>query len=58
MIDWMQHWFTPRGEEADLRLADDLLAVALGGLAAGGSMRAMIHALPDSRAGTQVDAEQ
>ena len=47
MIDWMQHWFTPHGEEEDLRLADQLFALALGGLAAGGSMRAVLGALPD-----------
>lgn len=47
MIDWMQHWFTPHGEEADIHLADQLFALALGGLAAGGTMRAMLGALPD-----------
>lgn len=47
MIDWMQHWFTPHGEEADIRLADQIFALALGGLAAGGSMRAVLGALPD-----------
>jgi TetR/AcrR family transcriptional regulator, cholesterol catabolism regulator len=47
MIDWMQHWFVPRGTEEDLRLADQMVALALGGLAAGGSMRAMLGALPD-----------
>lgn len=48
MIDWMQHWFVPRGAEEDLRLADQMVALALGGLAAGGSMRAMMGALPES----------
>ncbi|SHK53558.1 transcriptional regulator, TetR family [Pseudonocardia thermophila] len=42
MLDWMQHWFTPRGEEADRALADEVFAMALGGLIAGGSMRAML----------------
>lgn len=46
MLDWMQHWFTPRGDEADLELADQLFAMALGGLASGGSMRAIAGALP------------
>lgn len=41
MLDWMQHWFTPRGEEADLALADEVFATALGGLIAGGSMRVL-----------------
>lgn len=45
MLDWMQHWFTPRGEVADRDLADDLFALALGGLVAGGSMRAMTRSL-------------
>jgi TetR/AcrR family transcriptional regulator, cholesterol catabolism regulator len=40
MLDWMQHWFTPRGEEQDRALADDMFAMALGGLVAGRSMRA------------------
>lgn len=43
MLDWMQHWFTPRGELADCKLADDLFALALGGLASGGNLRRMIH---------------
>lgn len=47
MLDWMQHWFTPRGEEADLELADQLFAMALGGLTSGGSMRAIADALPE-----------
>lgn len=46
MLDWMQHWFTPRGEEADLELADELFALALGGLIAGGSMRALARSMP------------
>lgn len=46
MLDWMQHWFHPRGPEADLRLADDLFALAMGGLSAGGSARALLRAVP------------
>ncbi|SFO23449.1 transcriptional regulator, TetR family [Pseudonocardia ammonioxydans] len=38
MLDWMQHWFTPHGEEADARLADQLFALALGGLHAAGGV--------------------
>ncbi|GAA4658735.1 TetR/AcrR family transcriptional regulator [Amycolatopsis dongchuanensis] len=49
MLDWMQHWFTPRGEQADLRLADDLFALALGGLASGGSLRRMAQSLEDAK---------
>lgn len=48
MLDWMQHWFTPRGEVADLELADELFALALGGLIAGGSMRALARSMPDA----------
>lgn len=48
MLDWMQHWFTPRGEAADLELADEVFALALGGLVAGGSMRALARSMPPS----------
>lgn len=48
MLDWMQHWFTPRGEDGDLRLADDLFALALGGLAAGGSLRRMTQSFEET----------
>lgn len=48
MLNWMQHWFTPRGEQADHKLADDLFALALGGLAAGGSLRKMISTFEES----------
>ena len=41
MLDWMQHWFVPRDEVSDQQLADDLFALVLGGLAAGGTMRAL-----------------
>ncbi|GEL21537.1 TetR family transcriptional regulator [Pseudonocardia sulfidoxydans NBRC 16205] len=46
MLDWMQHWFTPRGEKADRELADQLFAMALGGLAAGGGVHALARGLP------------
>jgi AcrR family transcriptional regulator len=52
MLDWMQHWFTPRGEVEDLKLADELFAMALGGLIAGGSMRALNRS---TRAGAQTE---
>jgi AcrR family transcriptional regulator len=47
MLDWMQHWFTPRGAEQDQELADDMFALALGGLAAGGSLRRMARAFDE-----------
>lgn len=43
MLDWMQHWFTPRGPVADRALADDMFALALGGLMAGASARAVLN---------------
>lgn len=46
MLDWMQHWFSPRSPEADQELADELFAFALGGLVAGGGMRGITRALP------------
>lgn len=46
MLDWMQHWFTPRGEAADRELADELFALALGGLVSGGGMRGISRAIP------------
>ncbi|MCW0212081.1 MAG: TetR/AcrR family transcriptional regulator [Pseudonocardia sp.] len=48
MLDWMQHWFTPRGAEADRELADELFALALGGLVAGGGMRGLSRSLPEA----------
>jgi hypothetical protein len=47
MLDWMQHWFTPRGEDADRELADELFALALGGLVSGGGMRGITRAIPE-----------
>ncbi|MQA13839.1 MAG: TetR family transcriptional regulator [Pseudonocardiaceae bacterium] len=46
MLDWMQHWFTPRGRAADMELADQLFALAFGGLVAGGSMRVLLQSIP------------
>ncbi|MGD9985877.1 TetR/AcrR family transcriptional regulator [Pseudonocardia sp.] len=46
MLDWMQHWFSPRGERADRELADQLFAMALGGLAAGGAVHALARDVP------------
>lgn len=37
-LGWMQHWFVPRGPEADRELADQLFAQVLGGLVAGSGM--------------------
>jgi TetR/AcrR family transcriptional regulator, cholesterol catabolism regulator len=50
MLDWMQHWFTPRGRAADRELADGLFALAMGGLMAGGSARSLVRALEDDPA--------
>jgi AcrR family transcriptional regulator len=47
MLDWMQHWFVPRGEEADRELADRLFAIALGGLVAGGGIAGLARSFPD-----------
>jgi TetR/AcrR family transcriptional regulator, cholesterol catabolism regulator len=47
MIDWMHHWFTPRGEQADRELADQLFALALGGLVAGGGIREIARSFPE-----------
>ncbi|MGW0005741.1 TetR/AcrR family transcriptional regulator [Nocardia grenadensis] len=44
ILNWMQHWFTPQGGEEDGRLADDLFAMALGGLAAGGTLARILEA--------------
>lgn len=46
MLDWMQHWFTPHGEEADARLADQLFALALGGLLAAGGVHGVTKGIP------------
>ncbi|SDU53319.1 TetR/AcrR family transcriptional regulator [Gordonia westfalica] len=43
ILNWMQHWFTPAGDEADNRLADDLFAMALGGLTTGGSLARILE---------------
>ncbi|WP_181782744.1 TetR/AcrR family transcriptional regulator [Pseudonocardia pini] len=47
MLDWMQHWFVPRGAEADRELADQLFAFALGGLVSGGGMRGIARSFPE-----------
>lgn len=41
MLDWMQHWFTPHGEQADSQLADQIFALALGGLLASGGIHSL-----------------
>jgi AcrR family transcriptional regulator len=41
MLDWMQHWYTPRAKEEDAEIVDELLAIAAGGLAGSGLVRAM-----------------
>lgn len=43
MLNWMQHWFTPHGPHNDQQLADELFALALGGLSAGGSLSRIIR---------------
>lgn len=35
ILDWMQHWFEPRGPRQDQDLADRLFALAIGGLTEG-----------------------
>lgn len=32
ILDWMQHWFVPHNDERDQAIADQLFAIALGGL--------------------------
>ncbi|MEV1294126.1 TetR/AcrR family transcriptional regulator [Pseudonocardia sp. NPDC049635] len=54
MLDWMQHWFTPRGPDADQDLADQLFAMMLGGLLSGGGVRGLSGALPPTSAGPAV----
>ncbi|MEU6699713.1 TetR/AcrR family transcriptional regulator [Pseudonocardia sp. NPDC046786] len=51
MLDWMQHWFTPRSADADRELADQLFAMVLGGLLAGGGVRGLSGALPSTSTG-------
>ncbi|ALE75526.1 Transcriptional regulator, TetR family [Pseudonocardia sp. Ae168_Ps1] len=46
MLDWMQHWFTPHGEEADSQLADQIFALALGGLVAAGGIHGLAKGTP------------
>lgn len=41
MLDWMQHWYTPRTREEDSEIVDDLLAIAAGGLSGCGLVKAM-----------------
>jgi AcrR family transcriptional regulator len=43
MLDWMQHWYKPREHDAD-ELADELCALALGGLGGSGVVRAGLRA--------------
>ncbi|MBP2367775.1 TetR/AcrR family transcriptional regulator [Pseudonocardia parietis] len=45
MLDWMQHWFVPRGTDADQALADEMFALVLGGLLAGGGVHGLSGAL-------------
>jgi TetR/AcrR family transcriptional regulator, cholesterol catabolism regulator len=40
ILDWMQHWFVPRGAAEDAAVADELYAIAVGGLASAG----LVHA--------------
>ncbi|WP_346090977.1 TetR/AcrR family transcriptional regulator [Pseudonocardia benzenivorans] len=41
MLDWMQHWFVPQDPQADAQLADQLFALALGGLFAAGGVHGL-----------------
>ena len=36
ILDWMHHWFVPRGESEDRAVADELFSIAVGGLSTGG----------------------
>jgi len=61
MLDWMQHWFVPRDDTPPDVVADELLALAVGGLAGAGLVRASLGlgggALPPLReAATPRDA--
>jgi len=46
MLDWMHHWFVPRGAAADAELADQLFALLLGGLLAGGGIKEISRSFP------------
>lgn len=41
MLDWMQHWYVPRSPEDDAAIVDELLSIAVGGLAGSGLVKAM-----------------
>jgi TetR/AcrR family transcriptional regulator, cholesterol catabolism regulator len=46
MLDWMQHWYEPRSSEDDGAIAQELLSIAVGGLAGGGIVRTMLSTEP------------
>ena len=50
ILNWMQHWFTPQSDDANRRLADDLFAMALGGLTSGGSLARILAGTHDAGA--------
>ncbi|MEO9330577.1 MULTISPECIES: TetR/AcrR family transcriptional regulator [Gordonia] len=43
ILDWMQHWFVPHHDERDQAIADDLFAIALGGLHSSGGIAHMLR---------------
>ena len=42
ILDWMQHWFVPRSEADNQAVADELFAIAVGGLSSGGLVLASL----------------
>ena len=42
ILDWMQHWFVPRGAAEDAAVAEELYAIAIGGLASAGLVHAVM----------------
>lgn len=45
MLDWMSTWFVPRADDENQEVADQLFAMAIGGLGAGG----LVHAVATGR---------
>jgi TetR/AcrR family transcriptional regulator, cholesterol catabolism regulator len=43
MLDWMQHWFVPQDPPNDEELADQIVALALGGLLAAGGVHGLVR---------------
>lgn len=58
MLDWMQHWYTPRTREEDSEIVDDLLAIAAGGLSGCGLVKAMEVERDATRSSADAEAPQ